>query len=638
METETRMPDVSIPAVARWRAANLIQAVTRRQRRRRHAKQAALRHATAAICVQRHVRRWAGRAVADRPFVLRLRRQLVVLMLTPLVWLVWMIAVSRSVPFFWPRAVLGFPLLVTDALSINAYLQLGPAWCRGEFLAKLGVDPKTLGLRASVIVAPLIILADLAQQASSSPESVRENAEFFLEVSKGHGSSVGVLVGVMPALRGRYFYIGLCTLWMAVHYLRLWNVVDGGAVVLLAPALLCALCGHLSHITVAAALRHTVGREEVMGDLRRMLDADGGAVKELVDTADITLKWTQGPLAAIYKWGILVGLVCHACDVVTACWAHGCYAMDEPSILCVRYVLAVLALSVVWLPLVHSSDAVRGHEICLVVALAHTFYAGGCIAATLGEASFQIAAAPKCEATLSGVPAPLEGPLGLFALQEPHAVIRVCRNLVLSFLATAQPTTELHRGLNVALTIGCVVLSEPNASPWADVRVVASVFSALLTYMGLHALGASWQREHVVAQLEMRRREQLTGLTVSHLRRAIDAEQVHIKSVSDRRRVIDAEQQQSKPADPERLPESEQQQRKPAELLPETCPPPGWLVHDWPETAPPAEHLMGLRLIRGSSRSSRHSSFSSHKSSRPSCSSPLASIHEPDESAGRFSG
>jgi len=73
------------------------------------------------------------------------------------------------------------------------------------------------------------------------------------------------------------------------------------------------------------------------------------------------------------------------------------------------------------------------------------------------------------------VPAPLEGPLGLFAVWELHTLVRVFRNMALSFLATAQPTAELHRWLNVALTIGCVVLSsEPDTSSWADVRFLTA--------------------------------------------------------------------------------------------------------------------------------------------------------------------
>jgi hypothetical protein len=116
------------------------------------------------------------------------------------------------------------------------------------------------------------------------------------------------------------------------------------------------------------------------------------------------------------------------------------------------------------------------HEFCDSVALAHTFYAVGHLAVALGLFHFLLddsTPTATWEATLTGVPAPREGPLGLFPVWELHTLMRVLRNLVLSFLATAQPTTELHRGINVALTIGCVVLSsEPDASSWADVRFI----------------------------------------------------------------------------------------------------------------------------------------------------------------------
>jgi len=49
-----------------------------------------------------------------------------------------------------------------------------------------------------------------------------------------------------------------------------------------------------------------------------------------------------------------------------------------------------------------------------------------------------------------------------------------------------------------------------------QVRVLSSVFGAILAYLGLHgALGASWQRQHLLTQLEMRRREQLHTMIVS---------------------------------------------------------------------------------------------------------------------------
>jgi len=422
----------------------------------------------AAICLQQHPHRLAARS--DRPFVLRLRRALMMVVLTPLLWLAWMLSVSRGVPFFGTRAMLGFPLLMMVALSIMAHLKLGPAWCRGAFLAKLG-------LRMSVIVHPMAVLVATVHQATSSSETIAENAIFFLQVSTGLAVTIGTLSGVLPASRGtRYFYIGVNTACLAVTYLRRWNHVDCGAVVLVTPPLLCALSGHLSHITVSAALRHTAEREEAMGDLRRMLDAKT-AVK---DTAAANLEWVHGPLTKIYKVAVLAGLVCHACDVATACWAHGCYAVDEPSVRCVRYVFAMLALIAVWSVLTYLPlNTAACRELYGTVALAHTIYATGHLAVALGVTQFPLddcTPTAKCEHVLTGVPAPLEGPLGLFAVWKLHTLIRVLRNLALSFLATAQPTTELHRWLNVTLTIGCVVLSsEPDASSWADVRFITTI-------------------------------------------------------------------------------------------------------------------------------------------------------------------
>ena len=427
----------------------------------------------AAICLQRHARCLASRS--DRPFVLRLRRTLMLVVLTPLAWLAWMLAFSRGVPFFGARAMLGFPLLMTVALSIMAHLQIGPAWCRGAFISKLG-------LRMSVIVHPLVVLVASVHQATSSSETIAENAIFFLQVSTGLAVTMGILVGVLPASRGtRYFYIGVNTACLAVTYLRRWNHVDCGAVVLVTPPLLCALCGHLSHITVSSALRHTAAREEAMGDLRRMLDGktavrDRAAAK---DTAAASLEWVRGPLTEIYKGAVLAGLVFHACDVATACWAHGCYAVEEPSVRCVRYVFAMLGLVAIWCLLTYQPLDTDGcHELCGTVALAHTIYAVGHIALALGSTQYLLDDSPStalCEHTLTGVPAPLEGPLGLFAVWDLHTLVRVFRNMALSFLATAQPTAELHRKLNVALTIGCVVLSsEPDASSWADVRFITA--------------------------------------------------------------------------------------------------------------------------------------------------------------------
>jgi hypothetical protein len=307
----------------------------------------------------------------------------------------------------------------------------------------------------------------------------------------------------------------------------LWHHVDCAAVFLLAPAL-HSVFFHLSHSTVSAAMRHAVAREEAVGYFRRMLDADGSAVREL-DTADATRAWKYGPLIEIYKWGVLVGLVVHACDVATACWAHGCYAVDEPSILCVRYVSGMLTLVPIWRLLITHPRLITietSHELCGIVATAHTLYAMGHLAVALGLAQLLLDGAPadKCEETLTGQPpTSLEGPLGLFEAQQLHSVIRVCRNLILSFLAAAQHSSELHRALNVALTVACVMLSEPGSASWADGLVVTSIFGALLPCLGLHgAIGASWQRDHLVALLEMRRRAQLQTKTVNYLRLSID--------------------------------------------------------------------------------------------------------------------
>ena len=142
------------------------------------------------------------------------------------------------------------------------------------------------------------------------------------------------------------------------------------------PALICALCGHLSHITLSAAMSRTIRREEAMGDLRRILDVKG-AVRHLVDTVSISKEWVRGPLTEVCRWGVLVGLVCHACDVCILCLGHGCYATDQPGLFCSRYVIFVLALAFIWRVLTLPRAAVSGHELYGVVALAHTVYAVG---------------------------------------------------------------------------------------------------------------------------------------------------------------------------------------------------------------------------------------------------------------------
>jgi len=326
----------------------------------------------AAICLQRHARRLASRS--DRPFVLLLRRLTLLAALTPLAWLACFLAFSNMVPNFLAVATAGCPLIMTVALSIMAHLQLGPAWCRGAFLAKLS-------LRASALLHPLVFLTDL-HQATTWLEGNAENAIFFLQVGTGLGVAAGTLSGVLPASPGtRYFYIGLNSACLAGKYLYImWDHVDCGAVVLLAPPLLCALCGHLSHITVSATLLHTAAREEAMGDLRRMLD--GKTVVK--DTAAATREWVRGPQTEIYKGAVLAGLVFHACDIATACWAHGCYAVDEPSVRCVRYVFAMLALVAIWSLLTYQPlDIDACHDLCGTVALAHTLYAVAYIAGAL---------------------------------------------------------------------------------------------------------------------------------------------------------------------------------------------------------------------------------------------------------------
>jgi len=331
----TRIPSldarsVGLELAAVHRAAIIVQTASRR---RSIATRAVLRRWThAANCVQRHARRWASRSATDRPFVLRLRRQLMLFMISPCGWIAWLLAFSSvtGVPLFWATAMLGLPGQMAAALSVVAHLKLGPAWCSGLFL-------ETLGLRMFGVLHPLLLMVDVVLQATSAPEDAAANAAFFLQVGVVLCICLGTLSGVLPAPRGtRYYYIGVNAACMAVKHLSTWQHVEGNAVALLAPPLLCALCGHLSHISVSAALHHTSKREEAMGDLRRLLDADG-AVEELVDSTAINTEWSRGPLTQIYKWGVLLGLGCHACDVFTLCLGHGCYTMADPSVLCVRY-------------------------------------------------------------------------------------------------------------------------------------------------------------------------------------------------------------------------------------------------------------------------------------------------------------
>ena len=173
-------------------------------------------------------------------------------------------------------------------------------------------------------------------------------------------------------------------------------------------------------------------------------------VDTLVDTAAITREWLRGPLTEIYKWGVLVSLVCHACDVFLLCLGHGgCYATDQASILCGRNVVALLVLAAIWWLLTQRLiDRAGVASLCHVVAMGHTVYAVGYLVGALREELNDGAAASAdaalCEDASTGGPAPRRGVLGLFVLQQLHPLMRVCRNLVLSFLATAQPSSEVY--------------------------------------------------------------------------------------------------------------------------------------------------------------------------------------------------
>ena len=134
------------------------------------------------------------------------------------------------------------------------------------------------------------------------------------------------------------------------------------------------------------------------------------------------------------------------------------------------------------------AEAVR--ELCGLATLAHTFFAGAYIVYALGlfYGVFFAATTDMCEAPAGGQ-APLSGPLELFALEKLHPLVRVWRNIAMFVLATAQPTSELHCGINMALTLCILVLSDSSSASWTDVRYLylsISIYLYLYIYIYIY--------------------------------------------------------------------------------------------------------------------------------------------------------
>jgi len=89
-----------------------------------------------------------------------------------------------NVPFILENLPLIGTALLSQALSIVAQLQVGPAWCRGKFFL-------TLGLRVNSVVFPVLTLTEILCQVNGSPDDVASHAAFLLSCRHVFAVSLG---------------------------------------------------------------------------------------------------------------------------------------------------------------------------------------------------------------------------------------------------------------------------------------------------------------------------------------------------------------------------------------------------------------------------------------------------------------
>jgi hypothetical protein len=147
----------------------------------------------------------------------------------------------------------------------------------------------------------------LSLQASCDPAAGRAASRQVDAFFAFYTTSLGVLWGVMMPCtpRTRWGYLVVMCGCATAEAVRHSHLLHGHLLfwMLRGPVnfLLCAL---VSHGVACTALRHQLEREEMMGDIRRTLDAHG-PTPGLVDAETIARDWAEGPLADISAGSIL---------------------------------------------------------------------------------------------------------------------------------------------------------------------------------------------------------------------------------------------------------------------------------------------------------------------------------------------
>jgi hypothetical protein len=238
----------------------------------------------------------------ELPFIRRLRHQ--VLCIAPfiafnVVCVSAVVAVDLGSPIFYVYVWCLLLLSVGLAISIAAPLR-APLF---------GVPLPACAAMGAFVAIQLVHTGLLAQHTLIDPtkeERISQTVDYFYLFSS---CNLGVLWGTLPCPDGqRWGFLWALTTCACSEAFRHAHLLGGSLVLWLlrGPASLAA-CAIVTHGIALAAVRHSLKREQAMGDLRLALDEAGEApVTHLFDSAAIARAWAAGPLVRMNVWSMAV--------------------------------------------------------------------------------------------------------------------------------------------------------------------------------------------------------------------------------------------------------------------------------------------------------------------------------------------
>lgn len=303
-----------------------------------------------------------------------------------------------------------------------------------------GVPLPASALMNAFVAIQLMHTGLLAQHTLADPTKEKRISLHVNQFYMFTACNLGALWGTLPCPDWqRWGFLWALATCACSEAFRHAHLLGGSPVlwVLRGPASLAA-CAVATHGIALAAVRHSLKREQAMGDLRVALDELGDVpVTHLFDAAAIARSWAAGPLVRINVCSMAIALLLVLCDA----------ASREASIgpeLVVKGLLLFLFLFVMWPALLPCSIGRHHAAICRYVYVVMPAVLSIRIAMSPQGIQLAFAEAGSAPGAGPGPPAPTPG--GSTAPGVLGFVELSPRNLAWS----TQPLIELMRGFCVS--------------------------------------------------------------------------------------------------------------------------------------------------------------------------------------------